>query len=148
MLYNSEIISTSSIICFLDNMGRWERSPIKQLKFRESVDNITEKVLECNKIWDIKCCIRFHHESRDFHEIIICIEQQDFIFVHNYFDDVKHPVNTYSMIIHALIKNYTNEVNSPLNKMCVNLHNDKKRLPQKVLKKVEDIFVWVHETIF
>ena len=94
MLDNSEIISTSSIIFFLDNMGRWERSPIKHLKFRESVDNITEKVLECNKIWDIKCCIRFHHESRDFHEIIICIEQQDFISVHNYFDDVKHPVNT------------------------------------------------------
>ena len=52
------------------------------------------------------------------------------------------------MIIHALIKNYTNEVNFPLNKMFVNLHNDKKRLRQKVLKKVDDICVWVHETIF
>ena len=48
-----------------------------------------------NKIWNIKQCIHYHHESRDFHRVIIFIEQNDFIFVQYYFDDDKHPVNTF-----------------------------------------------------
>ena len=85
---------------FSDDKGRWERSRIKHLKYVESVDNSTEKVLdenekEYNKIWNIKRCIHYHHESRDFHRVIIFIEQKDFIFVQYYFDDDEHPVNTF-----------------------------------------------------
>ena len=34
-------------------------------------------------------------EWRDFHRVIIFIEQKDFIFVQYYFDDDEHPVNTF-----------------------------------------------------
>ena len=46
---------------FSDDIGRWERSRIKHLKYGESFDNSIEKVLdkneeECNKIWNINRC--------------------------------------------------------------------------------------------
>ena len=85
---------------FSDGIGRWERSRIKHLKYEESVVNSIEKVLdenkeEYNKIWNIKRCIHYHHESRDFHRAIIFIEQIYFIFVQYYFEDDEHPVNTF-----------------------------------------------------
>ena len=81
-------------------MGRWMRSRIKHLNYVENVDNGIEKVLdenekEYNKIWNIKRCIHYHHESRDFQRVIIFIEQKYFIFVQCYFDNDEHPVNTF-----------------------------------------------------
>ena len=71
---------------FSDDMGRWERSRIKHLKYGESADISIKKVLdenkeEYNKIWNIKRRIHFHHESRHFHRVVIFVEQKDFIFV-------------------------------------------------------------------
>ena len=85
---------------FSDDIGRWKRSRIKHLKYGESLNNSIEKVLDKNedeysKIWNIKQCIHYHHESRDFHRVIIFIEQKDFIFVQYYFDDDEHPLNTF-----------------------------------------------------
>ena len=65
---------------FSDDMGRWERSWVKHLKYGENVDNSIEKVLneneeEYNKIWNIKRCIHYHYESRDFHRVIIFVRQ-------------------------------------------------------------------------
>ena len=70
------------------------------MKYVESVDNSIEKVLdeneeEYNKIWNIKRCIHYHHESRDFHRVIVFIEQKDLIFVQHYFDNDEHLVNTF-----------------------------------------------------
>ena len=85
---------------FPDDMGRWERSRIKHLNMEKASIIVLEKYLtkmkrKNNKIWNIKQCIHYHHESRDFHRVIIFIEQNDFIFVQYYFDDDEHPVNTF-----------------------------------------------------
>ena len=98
---------------FLDDMGKWERGRNKDVKYGEGVDKSIEKALdeneeEYNKIWKIKRCIHSHHESRDFHRVIIFIEQKDFIFVQYYFDADKHPVNTFKrhVNLHSSKKSY------------------------------------------
>ena len=140
---------------FSDDMGRWERSRIKHLKYEENVDNSIEKVLdknedEYNKIWNLKRCIHYHHESRDFHRVIIFIEQKDFIFVLYYFDDDEHPVNTFKR--HGNSRSSKKSYKRTKESLKLSVRNSftrtKRNCDKTFFKKLVAILMCVHAAIF
>ena len=140
---------------FSDDMGRWERSRIKHLKYGENVDNSIEKVLdkneeEYNKISNIKRCIHYHHESRDFHRVITFIEQKDFIFVLYYFDDDEHPVNTFKR--HGNSRSSKKSYKRTKESIKLSVRNSftrtKRNCDKKFFKKLVAILMCVHAAIF
>ena len=79
-------------------MRRWERSKTKSLKYGKSIDGFLEKIndgqeVDFDHIWNVKRFIYYHHQSEDFHRVMIFIDGVDYIFVQYYFEDEEHLVN-------------------------------------------------------
>ena len=82
LLYYQEITLKSKKDVFSGNLGRWERSGSKSLKFGESIDGFLEKIIDeqeenFDHIWHVKRFIYYHHESKDFHGVMIFIDGMD-----------------------------------------------------------------------
>ena len=82
LLYCQEITLKSKKDVFLGNLWRWEQSRTKSLKYGKSIDRFLEKVIDDQEvdfghIWHVKRFIYYHHESKDFHGVVIFIDGMD-----------------------------------------------------------------------
>ena len=71
-------------------------------------------------------------EWRDFHRVIIFIEQKDFIFVQYYFDDDEHPVNTFKR--HG--NSHSNKKSCKRTKVSVKLARNSSLGPKETVTKI------------